>query len=163
MAASTSASPFRDLSTSWFETLSDASEMFRATSQVVGHRTVRMAMAGPLPSERDQTEFSLMSTEKKEAATEALQALGSGCLSLAITLAADTTRLIWEASSATIALASSQTASQWLERQAVLLGVVNNAPINPLRLANSATHVIQETLAPIHDRATANAKRLGAL
>jgi len=65
-------------------------------------------------------------------------------------------------SAAAVSLASSQTPSQWLRRQTALVGIATSAPTNPLRLANSAARVLQESLAPIHDRATAIAKRQGA-
>jgi hypothetical protein len=137
--------------------------MFAASAQVVGHRTARMAIAGPMPSERDRNEFSLMSREKKEAATEAFQAFGLGFMNLAISVAIESGTHALATSAAAVALVTSRSPSQWLERQTVLAGIAANAPANPLRLANSATRVIQESLAPIHDRATANAKRLGAL
>jgi hypothetical protein len=163
MASTTSYSPLRDLSDSWLKSVTEAGEMFAASAQVVGYRTARMAVAGPMPSERDRTEFSLMSREKKEATSEALQAFGLGFLTLAIVVAVETGTHVWETSAAAVALASSQSPSQWLERQTALTRIAANAPANPLRLANSATRVIQESLAPIHNRATANAARLGAL
>jgi hypothetical protein len=163
MVTTQSFSPFRDLSASWLRAMTEAGEMFSASTQVVGHRTARMATAGPLPNEVDRTEFSLMSREKKEAASESLQAFGLGFFNLAMTLAADATLHLFATSEAAIALASSQSPSQWLERQTALVGIVRNAPGNPLRLANSAARVMHEGIAPIHDRATANAKRLGAL
>jgi hypothetical protein len=137
--------------------------MFTASAQVVGHRTARMAIAGPMPSERDRTEFRLMNREKKEAASEALQAFGLGFWNLAVVVAIETGTHAWATSAAAVALASSQSPSQWFERQKALADITAKAPANPLRLANSAARVMQESLAPIHDRATANAKRLGAL
>jgi hypothetical protein len=47
--------------------------------------------------------------------------------------------------------------------QAALLKIAADFPANPLQSARSTAHVVQESLAPIHGRATANAKRLGAI
>ncbi|EIF35184.1 hypothetical protein BCh11DRAFT_02997 [Burkholderia sp. Ch1-1] len=163
MTLSTFHSPLAELSATWLQAVTEAGEMFAATAQVVGHRTTRMALAGPIPSERDRSEFSLMGREKKEAASESLQALGLGFLNLAMAVAVDTGNHVWATSAAAVALASSQSPSQWLERQTALNGLAANAPANPLRLANMAARVMQKSLTPIHHRATANAKRLGAL
>jgi hypothetical protein len=81
--------------------------MFTASAQVVGHRTARMAIAGPMPSERDRTEFRLMNREKKEAASEALQAFGLGFWNLAVVVAIETGTHAWATSAAAVALASS--------------------------------------------------------
>lgn len=163
MTPSTSHSLLADLSATWLQAVTAAGEMFAATAQVVGHRTTRMAFAGPIPSERDRNEFSLMSEEKKEAASESLQAFGLGFLNLALEVAVDTSSHVWATSAAAVALASSQSPSQWIERHAALNGLAAEVPANPLRLANRAARVMQDSLSPIHHRATANAKRLGAL
>ena len=163
MTPSTPYSPLRDLSVTWLRTVAEAGEMFAATAQVMGHRTARMALAGPVPSERDQTEFSLMSREKKEAASESLQALGFGFFSLAMVIAVDTGNRMWATSVAAVALLASQSPAQWLEHQTALAGIAADAPANPLHLANSTARVMRESLAPIHERATANAKRLSSL
>jgi hypothetical protein len=152
-----------EFSTNWLRLFTETCEMLNATTQVVKVRTARLAMAGPLPNERDRVEFSLMSREKTEAVTESIQAMGSGLVSLGVTLAMETSKHIWATSTAAAALASSRSASQWLECQAALLKVAAASPANPLQLANSTTRVVQESLAPIHGRATANAERLGAL
>ncbi|WP_254067639.1 polyhydroxyalkanoate granule-associated phasin [Burkholderia sp. L27(2015)] len=161
--ASLISSPVGELSTTWLRVLTDASEMFNATTQVVQHRTTRMAMAGPMPNARDRHEFSLMSREKIEAASESVRAMGSGFMSLGVTLAMETGKQMWAASVASVALGSSRTPAQWLERQAALVKIATECPAHPLKLASSAAHLVQDGLAPIHGRATANAKRLGAL
>lgn len=152
-----------ELSTNWLHLFADTCEMLAAATQVVKLRTARIAMAGPLPNERDRIEFSLMSHEKSEAMSESIRAMSSGFVSLGVALAMDTSKYIWETSTAAAALASSQSATQWAECQAALLQVAAASPADPLRLASSTTRVVQESLAPIRGRATANAKRLGAL
>ncbi|CAN7554425.1 polyhydroxyalkanoate granule-associated phasin [Caballeronia sp. LjRoot31] len=151
-----------ELSMNWWRVLMEAGEMFNATNKVVGHRTARMALAGPMPNERDRYEFSLMSREKVEAASESIEALRSGFLNLSLELAMETGRQMSAASAAILALSSSHTAAQWHERQAALLKIATEYPTRPLLLANSTARIVQESLAPIHGRATANAERLGA-
>jgi hypothetical protein len=155
--------PLHDLSTNWLRVFTEICEMLNATTQVVKVRTARMAMAGPLPNERDRVEFSLMGLEKSEAASESILAMGSGFINLGLALAMDVSKHIWATSAAAAALASSRSATQWLERQAALLKIAADSPANPLQLANSTARVMQESLAPIHGRATANAERLGAI
>ena len=163
MTSATFSPSLGELSTNWLRLFTDTFEMLSATTQVVKVRTTRMAMAGPLPNERDRVEFSLMSREKSEAASESIQAMGSGFVSLSMALATDTSKHIWATSAAASALASSQSLTQWIECQAALLKIAAASPANPLQLANSTARLVQESLAPIHDRATANAKRLGVL
>ena len=163
MSASIFYPALEELSTTWQCVIADVSEMLGAAAEVIGYRTARMATAGPLPNARDWREFSLMSREKVEAASEAVQAMGSGFANLGMELAVETSRHMCAASVAAIALGSSGTTAQWLERQAVLVRIATEYPPHPLQLASSAGHLVQDGLAPIHDRATANAKRLGAL
>ena len=162
MTFSASSRSYGELSTIWLRVFYDASEMFSASTQVVGHRTARMAMAGPLPNSRDRTEFDLMHHEKVDAAKESVRAISSGLMSLSVELALETSRNIWATSSSALALGSSRSAAQWLERQTALLKIATAYPSQPLHLAHSAAHLVQDGLAPIHIRATANAKRLGA-
>jgi hypothetical protein len=153
---------FGELSKTWWQLATDVGEMFTASTQVVGHRTARMAMAGPMPSVRDRNEFSLMRSEKNEAASESVKAMSSGFMKLTTELTLESGRQIWAASAATLALASSTTPTQWFERQAALVKIITKSPTHPLQLASSATRLVQDGLAPIHGRATANALRLGA-
>ena len=163
MNSSTFSPSLGELSTNWLRLFTDTCEMLSATTRVVKVRTTRMAMAGPLPTERDRVEFSLMSREKSEAASESIQAMGSGFVSLGMTLARDTSKHIWATSEAASALASSRSAKQWIECQAALLKIAAASPADPLQLASSTARVVRESLAPIHERATANAKRLDGL
>jgi hypothetical protein len=154
---------FGEFSTTWWQVATDLSETLSAANKVVGYRTALMAMAGPVPNARDRHEFSLMSREKIEAASESVQAMGKGFMTLGMDLAMETSRQLWAASAATVALSSSGTTAQWLQHQAALLKVAAECPPVPLQLASSAAHLVRESLAPIRDRATANAKRLSAL
>src|ERR1700730_1293447 len=61
-----------ELSTNWWRIFTETCEMLNATTQVVIARMARLAMAGPLPNERDRIEFNLMGREKNEAAFESI-------------------------------------------------------------------------------------------
>src|SRR3954447_26361997 len=78
-------------------------EMLWASSQVIAHRTARMATAGPIPSRRDAREFRLMGQEKVEAAAESLQAMTAQCMNIQSMTA---TAGVQQAMAATRALAS---------------------------------------------------------
>lgn len=162
MPSSTLSQPVIEVSTNWSRLFTEMCELLHATMHVVSFRTTRMAIAGSAPDEQDRREFSLMSREKGEAASESIRAMGSGLINLAMVLAKDTSYHLWATSAAATALASSRSAAQWFERQAELLRVATDCPANPLQLVSSATCLMQDILAPIHGRATANAKRLGA-
>jgi len=161
MPSSTLAQPALEISTDWSELFDDINSLHRATMQVMAIRMTRMTVAGPTPDARDQLELSLMSSEKSEAASESIQAMGSGFVNLAMVLARDTSQHLWATSAAVTALASSGTPTQWFERHAALLKLATESPANPLPLADSAARLMRDTLEPIHARATANAKRLG--
>src|SRR5471032_225678 len=147
MTYSTFSPSLSELSKNWMRLFTETCEMLGATAQVVKVRTARMAMAGPLPNERDRVEFSLMGLEKSEAASESILAMGSGFINLGLALAMDVSKHIWATSAAAAALASSRSATQWLERQAALLKIAADFPANPSQLANSTAHVVQESLA----------------
>ena len=116
-----------------------------AVPQVVAHRVGRMAQAGAPPHSqldaRDRREFTLMGAEKVAAFYESWLAMGSA------------------------ALRSQE--SMWLAmmRNAALVpwGAARPASIlpTPAALTQHALRVMSQGLAPVHRRATANAKRLG--
>jgi hypothetical protein len=59
----------------WTDLALRTAEMYVASAQVIGHRTHRMATAGPRPSLRDRREFARMGLEKAEAANESMWAV----------------------------------------------------------------------------------------
>ncbi|MFM0339271.1 polyhydroxyalkanoate granule-associated phasin [Paraburkholderia fungorum] len=145
-----------------FRLFAEVCELLNATSQVVRARTTRMVFAGPVPSQRDRVEFSIMAIEKCAATSESIQAMNSGLVKLAFDLTNDTCNLIGALSTAPAEFASRRPVTQSCGHQATLLGALIRSPSNPLYLASSVTGLAREILAPIHSRATANAKRLGA-
>jgi hypothetical protein len=98
---------------------------------VVAHRVGRMAAAGHTPSARDSKEFALMGTEKVAAFYESWAAMG------------------WAALQAQQRL--------WLGMMLAPWG--GGRPSNQA-LAGHALHILGQGLAPVHRRATANARRL---
>src|ERR1700692_4289351 len=110
--------PLHELSTNWLRVFTECCKVPTAPPHVVKVRRARVAMAGPLPNERDRVEFSLMSREKSEAASESILAMGSGFINLGWALAMNISKHICATSAAAAALASSLSATQWLERHA---------------------------------------------
>lgn len=100
-----------------------ASELAFAVPQVVAHRMTRMALAGPMPSERDRREFHAMGQEKVHAFFQSWLAMG------------------WAMMEAT---------------QQAWLAMLRGARV-PLIDANQ---ILSKGLGPLHQKATANARRL---
>ncbi len=114
-----------------------SAELALATPQVMAHRMMRMAMAGPELSDRDRKEFHLMGMEKLGAFASAWNAMAWASFSSGQTLAMQMWAACW---------------SPWLggkgsQRQA-------------RQLQNAWMGVLGKGLAPIHATATANARRL---
>lgn len=154
--------PVFDVSYNWFRLFAELGELVNATTQVVRVRTTRMALAGPVPSQRDRAEFSVMGIEKCEATFGSIQAMNSGLTKLAFEFTSNTCNLIRAISAVPPEFAGRGAGTQWCEHQATLLEAVTQSPSNPLHLFSSVTRLAREMLAPIHSRATANAERLGA-
>jgi hypothetical protein len=112
-----------------------------AVPLVVAHRVGRMAQAGARPSARDRREFTLMGAEKAAAFYESWAAMGSAALraqqSLWLTMMRNAALLPWGAAPPASVLPT------------------------PAALAQHTLRVMSQGLAPVHRRATANAKRLG--
>lgn len=113
-------------------------ELAVAVPQVVAHRMTRMALAGPVPSERDRREFQQMVAEKQTAFTQAWIAMAT----------------------------ESFRASQAIT--ASIFGNIFNpfSPIKT-RSATVATDIhraamglVSKGLAPVHRKVVSNAKRL---
>ena len=108
---------------------------------VVAHRVARMAQAGARPSTRDRREFTLMGAEKAAAFYESWAAMGNAALraqqSLWLTMMRNAAMVPW--------------------------GAARPASVMPTTaaLTQHALRVMSQGLAPVHRRATANAKRLG--
>ena len=114
-------------------------ELALAVPQVVAHRLLRMAQAGPRMSARDRKEFARMFAEKHSAFGESWNAMAQQALHS------------HRAFAATLALATSKPPS-------ARAGAVHHALA--VQLQQAALAVLGKGLAPVHRRAVANAKRL---
>ena len=117
-----------------------ATEMALAVPQVVAHRLARLAFSGPLPSARDRQEFELMSAEKLEAFSESMNAMVHQACHAHGQLAASTLGSVWFPWLPQVQLAASAAPARYLDDVKTMLG---------------------QGMAPLHQRATANARRLG--
>ena len=111
-------------------------ELAFAVPQVVTHRLARIALAGPIPSLRDQQEFMLMGSEKVAAFYESWTAMWVATVQASAALFF-TPVLSWSA--APFALASR---------------------MSPARARRTALRILGSGVAPVHRRAVANARRL---
>lgn len=117
---------------------SKSTELALAVPQVMAHRLTRMAIAGPALSSRDRKEFSLMVAEKNAALAEAWTAMATQAWRANQALALSMMRSLWSPS-AWRTNPSSAVASQ---------------------MQNAALGILGKGLAPVHRKATANARRL---
>ena len=116
-----------------------AAELAFAVPQVVAHRLLRMASAGPNLSARDRKEFARMIAEKNSAFGESWKAMALQSLQSHRAFAASLARAAWTPPST-----RGHPGAQALAAQ--------------LHLATLA--VLGKGLTPVHRRAVANAKRL---
>lgn len=112
-------------------------ELAFAAPQVVAHRVARMAAAGVMPSAHDLREFELMGTEKVAAFSASMTAMAEHTLRAQQTLATSMFRSFW---------------SPWSGDHAARLG---------RDMHEAVLGVLDKGIAPVHSKATANAKRLG--
>ena len=115
-----------------------AAELALAVPQVVSHRVTRMALAGSSLSERDRKEFDLMSSEKTAAFRESWQAMAKQSMSANQALSISFFRTVWSPS---------------FTKKLSVLGMM-------AQIQNAALGVLSKGVAPVHQRAVANAKRL---
>jgi hypothetical protein len=137
-------------------------QMSTAAAQVIAIRTTRMAAAGLNPSAADRREMSLMGAEKVDAFSRAGQALASGAAPLLAGLAGQAYRTGMDVFDAAVHLAASRSLPQTMDRQRRLADtLMRNAPAAQQGAAATATaRLAHRALAPVHAKATANARRL---
>ena len=146
----------------WSRLAWKTAEMATGAAQVIGHRTHRMAVAGPLPSTRDQREFTLMGREKGEAAMESARAMGTSMLALNQQFAALAFKQMLSASAALMSIASSRSVAQSAGRQSRLVRDMTAGSVAAAaRLSGSTARVARRGLKPVHKRVSGNVRRLG--
>ncbi len=148
----------------WTDLLFKAGEMMSASAQVIGHRTARMALAGPTPNQRDRNEFNLMSQEKMEVAAESAHAMAIRIMSLHQEAASLAIQHMLDGAANLMSVASSSTLHQSGHRQSKLAhDAIRNSAEAVSQFNTSLANIAETGLHPIHARATANAKRLKKL
>ena len=145
----------------WSDLATKTLEMMLASVQVIGHRTGRMALAGPVPDARDRREFALMGQEKVEAGAQSAQAMVAHMMTMSQPWGALVFRHLLQNSAAFMSLAGSRTPSQLIARQAALARAIGQSASSMAHVSGSAAKLAHRSLKPIHAKATANAKRLG--
>jgi hypothetical protein len=115
------------------------SELGVAVPQVVTHRVLRLALAGPVLSRRDQKEFSGMVLEKQIAIVQSWQAMLAPSLRL-----------------------QGELMSAWMRALAPATPAARSSQARALSraLGEAALAVADQGLRPVHRKATANARRL---
>ncbi len=116
-----------------------SAELALAVPQVVAHRMLRMAQAGPRLSARDRKEFARMFAEKNSAFGESWNAMALQALQSHRAFATTLALAAFKPPSARTSAAHQALAAQ---------------------LQQAAMAVLGKGLAPVHRRAVANAKRL---
>lgn len=144
----------------WAQLAGRSAQMLLASAQVVAHRSQRMANARHPLAARDVREFTLMGTEKLAAASESAQALTGGVLAMSQPLTQAWTQSLG-VGSALLGLWGSRSAGEWIEQQALLWRTAAAAGHDATTASNAAARHAGRVLAPVHSRATANARRLG--
>jgi len=119
--------------------ITQSAELALAVPCVVVHRATRMAQAGPRPSARDLKEFNLMVAEKGAAFVQSWQGMAMQTMLAHQAMAASLIRSFWSVSP--------------------------RAKVSPAKIAaqlqGAALAILGKGLAPVHRKATANARRLG--
>ena len=139
-----------------------ALQMSTAAAQVIAIRTTRMAAAGLNPTAADRREMTLMGAEKPDAFSRAGEALATGAAPLLVGMAGQAFRTGMDVLDATARLAASRSIPQTMAGQRLLSdALLRHAPAAQHGAASSATaRLAHRALAPVHAKATANAKRL---
>jgi hypothetical protein len=145
----------------WTDLALNTCEMMVASAEVIGHRAGRMAVAGPIPSARDQHEFALMGQEKIDAAAESARAMAEFVMMINCQIGAQAFSQMLTGSTAMISLAASRSIEQSIERQGELVRTMTESAITASQLPNSAGLLAQSAVEPIYSRTKANARRLG--
>ncbi|MEO6928813.1 MAG: polyhydroxyalkanoate granule-associated phasin [Casimicrobiaceae bacterium] len=144
----------------WFGLGMRVAQMYASSAHVIGHRTQRMMLAGPVPSRRDRAEFARMGSEKVDAAMESSSAMAASLVTLNMRLWTRAMQGSFTTATRAFELASSTTPAQARARHAALLRAISRSSMTPREAALSTAQLIAKGMAPLHSRATANSRRL---
>jgi hypothetical protein len=148
--------PFR----AWTDLAWKLGEMSMASAHVIAHRTARMAAAGPRPNARDRQEFTRMSQEKVEAATESTRAIAAHLAMMNLQFGARALGHMVAGTTALMSLATSRSVGQFITRQAKLAEILSRSAKTASEVSDSTARLATRGLKPVHARATANSRRL---
>ena len=146
----------------WTDVALKTQEMLVSSGSVIQIRTERMAKAGLAPSAADLAEFQLMSHEKLAAASESSTAIVNQLHTASYSLMNRSVRDWLSGVTAFMGLATSLTPAQAAAHSHELLHAGNRAVATATQMGSASARVVQRGLKPIHAKATANARRLGA-
>jgi len=144
----------------WNDLAMKTAELMLSSAQVIGHRTGRMALAGPAPNARDRREFALMGQEKIDASARSAQAMARQMMTMNQPLGVQAFKNIRRSTAAFMSLANSRTPGQLVARQAALARALGQSAVSIADVSKRVTRLAHRGLKPIHAKATANAKRL---
>ena len=147
-----------DLGTLWWRNALKTWEIVVAAPQVIAHRTARMAAAGSSPSARDRKEFTRMSQEKIDAFGESLFAMAAPMFKMHQEFALLAMRQWWS-TWANPALLAGASPERIAKAHATFMRKLA-AGATSKQIQDSFSRMVGKGLAPVHKRATANAKRL---
>jgi hypothetical protein len=137
-------------------------QMSAAAAQVIAIRSTRMAAHGANPSAADRREMHRMGAEKVDAFSRAGTALATGAVPLMAGMAMQASRAGFETFNALTNLVASRTIPQTLAHQRKLAAALMGGGTSSggATASNATARLAHRALAPVHRKATANAKRL---
>ncbi len=118
-----------------------ATELAAAAPLVVAHRLSRLALAGHIPTSRDQREFTRMGAEKVAAFHESWNAMFIQSIRIQQGIAA----------------------SMWRSFRFPWLNGGSCVTLPKIDLPHAALSMMSKGMAPVHRRVVANARRLGRI
>ena len=141
--------------------IAKAVELAMAAPQVVATRTARMIAAGVNPGAVDREEFSRMGTEKVQAFWESMFAMGAQVVRANQEYARTASLQWWRLWTTPWWIGAYRPLSQSMMSLPRAAGLVSG----PIRSQHqrAMSNLVAAGLAPVHKRATANARRLGRI
>ena len=136
-------------------------ELAIAAPQVVAIRTARMVAAGANPGAADRAEFSRMGTEKAQAFRDSMMAMNAQMIRSNLEFTRTAALQWWRLWTTPWWLTAYRPLSQAMASLPRAAGLV----AGPTRRQHqrAMTKLVEAGLAPVHKRATANARRLGRI
>jgi hypothetical protein len=142
-------------------TATDGHDMLTASSDVIAARMEIMARAMADPLRADVTELSLMGTEKLEAMSASAASVAGNVSTLAASASKSALAEVGHAQRAATARASARTPAGLASAQfAYAMGWWGRATAQMTTLNTGLLKTQADALKPLHDKATANARRL---